>query len=213
MKLNWGRFLLVADRKEVEDLLEAAWQQLDVLLHPTGGDVGMRAVQALGDRVVGVARTEREAIEPSTRPGLMLADIRLVDGSSGIHAVNEILRTFSVPGPFRRPAHRHQPELNFLIRSSCRFSDVLYEARGQIDDFAGTRVLPSSMTPQKVPGRQRPILLEMAQWQWRAGLERLDRNVATYLSNDGQREQFAHQKPLIVRQLWHDNFQKVVGFP
>ena len=53
----------------------------------------------------------------------------------------------------------------------------------------------------------------MAKWQWRAGLERLDCNVASHFSNDGQGEQFAYQKLLIVRQFRHDNFEKVVGFP
>jgi DNA-directed RNA polymerase specialized sigma24 family protein len=41
-------------------------------------------VQSLGHRVVRVARTEREAIAAvtQTRPGLVLADIQLADGSS-----------------------------------------------------------------------------------------------------------------------------------
>jgi DNA-directed RNA polymerase specialized sigma24 family protein len=56
-------------------------------------------VQGLGHRVVRVARTERQAIDAvmQTRPGLVLADIQLADGSSGVDAVNEILRTYSVP--------------------------------------------------------------------------------------------------------------------
>ena len=46
----------------------------------------------LGHRVIGVARTHREALAlaKSMRPGLILADIQLADGSSGIDAVNEI---------------------------------------------------------------------------------------------------------------------------
>src|SRR4051812_16360021 len=63
------------------------------------------------------------------------------------------------------------------------------------------------------PTRNRLRSLKVAEWQWRAGLQRLDCNVATYFSNDRQGEQFAYQKPLIIRQLWHDNFEKVVGFP
>jgi CheY-like chemotaxis protein len=56
-------------------------------------------VQELGHRVVRIARTEMEAIKAvmQARPGLILADIRLADGSSGLDAVNEILRDFSVP--------------------------------------------------------------------------------------------------------------------
>jgi CheY-like chemotaxis protein len=56
-------------------------------------------VEEQGHRVVNVARTHREAIEAvkRERPGLILADIQLADGSSGLEAVNQILETFSVP--------------------------------------------------------------------------------------------------------------------
>jgi CheY-like chemotaxis protein len=48
---------------------------------------------------VGVARTHQEAVEAAGRhrPGLILADIQLADGSSGLEAVNQILGSFSVP--------------------------------------------------------------------------------------------------------------------
>ena len=56
-------------------------------------------VEELGHRVVNVARTHSEAIEAVNqgRPGLILADIQLADGSSGLEAVNQILDSFSVP--------------------------------------------------------------------------------------------------------------------
>jgi len=56
-------------------------------------------VEDLGHRVTGVARTHREAVElvERERPGLILADIQLADGSSGLEAVNQILSSFSVP--------------------------------------------------------------------------------------------------------------------
>jgi len=56
-------------------------------------------VEELGHRVVNVARTHREAVAAVSkeRPGLILADIQLADGSSGLEAVNQILDTFSVP--------------------------------------------------------------------------------------------------------------------
>jgi CheY-like chemotaxis protein len=46
----------------------------------------------LGHRIIGIARTHAEAVRlaKSMRPGLILADIQLADGSSGIDAVNEI---------------------------------------------------------------------------------------------------------------------------
>ncbi|WP_374307914.1 response regulator [Methylocella sp.] len=56
-------------------------------------------VEEQGHRVIAVARTHREAVEAVARerPGLILADIQLADGSSGLEAVNEILGSFSVP--------------------------------------------------------------------------------------------------------------------
>jgi DNA-directed RNA polymerase specialized sigma24 family protein/CheY-like chemotaxis protein len=81
-----------------------------------------RLVTALGHRVVKIARTERQAIEAvkRARPGLVLADILLADGSSGLDAVNEILRTFSVPVIFvtaypQRLLTGTRPEPTFLI--------------------------------------------------------------------------------------------------
>jgi CheY-like chemotaxis protein len=56
-------------------------------------------VEELGHSVVGMARTHREALTAmeKARPGLILADIQLADGSSGLEAVNEILEAFSTP--------------------------------------------------------------------------------------------------------------------
>ena len=56
-------------------------------------------VEDLGHRVVDVARTHREALKSMEqhRPGLILADIQLADGSSGLEAVNEILESLEVP--------------------------------------------------------------------------------------------------------------------
>lgn len=50
-------------------------------------------VQAMGHEVTGIARTHTAAIELAgdRRPDLILADIQLADGSSGIDAVNELL--------------------------------------------------------------------------------------------------------------------------
>src|SRR5262249_7273700 len=50
-------------------------------------------VEGLGHKVMGVARTHAEAVKAIARqkPGLVLADIQLADGSSGLDAVNEML--------------------------------------------------------------------------------------------------------------------------
>ena len=51
-------------------------------------------VESLGHRVIGVARTHAAAVTlaKAKRPGLILADIQLADGSSGLDAVNELLQ-------------------------------------------------------------------------------------------------------------------------
>jgi DNA-binding NarL/FixJ family response regulator len=79
-------------------------------------------VENLGHAVTGVARTHREAtkLAAKSRPGLILADIQLADGSSGIEAVNQILTTFEVPVIFitafpERLLTGVQPEPAFLI--------------------------------------------------------------------------------------------------
>jgi DNA-directed RNA polymerase specialized sigma24 family protein len=79
-------------------------------------------VERLGHRVTGMARTHSEAIGAfdANRPGLILADIQLADGSSGLSAVNEILTGFDVPVVFitafpERLLTGDRPEPTFLI--------------------------------------------------------------------------------------------------
>ncbi len=79
-------------------------------------------VEELGHEVTTVARTHREAVEAIKRaePGLILADIQLADGSSGLDAVNEILGAVSAPVIFitaypERFLTGEPPEPAFLI--------------------------------------------------------------------------------------------------
>ncbi|WMS42088.1 response regulator [Acuticoccus sp. MNP-M23] len=79
-------------------------------------------VESLGHEVAGIARTHTEAIDAvnSRQPGLVLADIQLADGSSGLDAVNEILSTMNVPVIFitaypERLLTGDRPEPAFLI--------------------------------------------------------------------------------------------------
>lgn len=79
-------------------------------------------VQELGHDVTGIARTHKEAISlvKMRRPGLVLADIQLADGSSGLDAVNEILTSIDVPVIFitaypERLLTGNKPEPAFLI--------------------------------------------------------------------------------------------------
>jgi len=88
-------------------------------------------VESLGHRVIGVARTHGEAISltKDTRPGLILADIQLADGSSGLDAVNELLSTFAVPVIFitafpERFLTGERPEPAFLIAKPFQPSTV-----------------------------------------------------------------------------------------
>ncbi|MGX1100358.1 response regulator [Amorphus sp. MBR-141] len=55
-------------------------------------------VERFGHEVVGVARTRREAVmlARKTRPGLILADIQLADGSSGIDAITDLRASIDV---------------------------------------------------------------------------------------------------------------------
>jgi len=79
-------------------------------------------VESLGHRVVGTARTHAEAtaLYKKTHPKMILADIQLADGSSGIDAVNEILSTTTVPVIFitafpERLLTGERPEPTFLV--------------------------------------------------------------------------------------------------
>jgi len=79
-------------------------------------------VEGLGHRVVGTARTHAEAtaLAKVKQPGLILADIQLADGSSGLDAVNEMLPSFAVPVIFitaypERFLTGERPEPAFLI--------------------------------------------------------------------------------------------------
>jgi DNA-directed RNA polymerase specialized sigma24 family protein/CheY-like chemotaxis protein len=79
-------------------------------------------VMQLGHDVTTIARTHTEAVRAAmkNRPGLILADIQLADGSSGLDAVNEILGTEEVPVIFitafpERFLTGQAPEPAFLI--------------------------------------------------------------------------------------------------
>lgn len=79
-------------------------------------------VQGLGHQVVGIARTHDEAVKlfKKEKPGMILADIQLADGSSGIDAVNDILKDNLLPVIFitafpERLLTGQRPEPTFLV--------------------------------------------------------------------------------------------------
>ena len=88
-------------------------------------------VESLGHRVTGVARTHDEAIElyKRTKPKMVLADIQLADGSSGIDAVNDILKDETLPVIFitafpERLLTGEKPSYFSSSPSSPGFSDL-----------------------------------------------------------------------------------------
>jgi len=95
-------------------------------------------VQELGHDVIRVARTETEAVAEvrRRRPGLVLADIQLADGSSGLDAVNTILKDVEVPVIFitafpERLLTGNKPEPAFLITKPFQ-PDALKAAISQV---------------------------------------------------------------------------------
>ncbi len=90
-----------------------------------------RVARELGHTVVGVAATRGEAVAMAqeTRPGLVLADVRLADGSSGLDAAADILRSFAIPVIFITAFPEHlltgdRPEPAFLITKPFREDTV-----------------------------------------------------------------------------------------
>jgi DNA-directed RNA polymerase specialized sigma24 family protein len=79
-------------------------------------------MEQLGHEVATIARTHTEAVRAALRsePGLILADIQLADGTSGLEAVNEILGHVEAPVIFittfpERFLTGQAPEPAFLI--------------------------------------------------------------------------------------------------
>jgi DNA-directed RNA polymerase specialized sigma24 family protein/CheY-like chemotaxis protein len=123
--------ILDVDVPTVRNLMEGAGRELateiatDVLIIEDEPLIAMDIeglVESLGHGVIGIARTHAEAIQIAgkQRPGLILADIQLADGSSGLDAVNELLKSFDVPVIFitaypERFLTGERPEPAFLI--------------------------------------------------------------------------------------------------
>ncbi len=125
-----GAILGVSER-EVEALLDQASEDIsaqvatEIMIIEDEPLIAMDIedmVSSLGHHVAGVARTHEEAVAlyERTRPRMILADIQLADGSSGIDAVNEILRDATLPVIFitafpERLLTGTKPEPAFLV--------------------------------------------------------------------------------------------------
>ncbi len=123
--------ILGAPPSEIEALISEAQQEIDAELatdvliiedEPVIATDIEALVRELGHRVMDVAATRTEAVDAVARatPGLVLADIQLADGSSGIDAVKDILGRHDVPVIFitafpERLLTGERPEPTFLI--------------------------------------------------------------------------------------------------
>jgi CheY-like chemotaxis protein len=146
--------ILSTDQAEVEELIADAQREIDAELatdvliiedEPViAADIEALA-RELGHNVVDIAATRGEAIEAVAKhkPGLILADIQLADGSSGIDAVREILGRFDVPVIFitafpERLLTGERPEPTFLITKPFQ-PETVKAAIGQALFFHPTR--------------------------------------------------------------------------
>lgn len=116
---------------DAEELIEQAGREIaeqvatDVLIIEDEPIIALdieTLVRELGHSVTGVARTHKEAVAlvGQKRPGLVLADIQLADGSSGLEATAEILKSIDLPVIFitaypERLLTGDRPEPAFLI--------------------------------------------------------------------------------------------------
>jgi DNA-directed RNA polymerase specialized sigma24 family protein/CheY-like chemotaxis protein len=119
------------DTDEVQGLVDQAKDEMASLMSTTvliiedepliAADIE-DIVTSLGHTTIGIARTRSEAVKKTREqtPGLVLADIQLADGSSGIDAVNEMLADFEAPVIFitaypERLLTGTRPEPTFLM--------------------------------------------------------------------------------------------------
>lgn len=124
-------YIMGRDPSDVELLVQDAIAEIDresatsVLIIEDEPLISMQLedlVRSLGHDVCGMAATRTQALEIVQReqPGLVLADIQLADGSSGLDAVDDILRMGSVPVIFitaypERLLTGDRPEPTYLI--------------------------------------------------------------------------------------------------
>jgi DNA-directed RNA polymerase specialized sigma24 family protein len=132
--------ILDVPREKLQDLVEESGRELaaqiatDILIIEDEVLIALdleNLVESLGHRTIGIARTRAEAIALSRakRPGLILADIQLADGSSGLEAVNDLLNSFEVPVIFitaypERFLTGERPEPAFLVSKPYQQSTV-----------------------------------------------------------------------------------------
>ena len=141
---------------EIIDLVQQAVAEIDrenttsVLIIEDEPLIAMQLedlVSSLGHEICGTAATRTQAREVAERamPGLVLADIQLADGSSGLDAVDDILSIASVPVIFitaypERLLTGDRPEPTYLITKPFQ-EDTVRAAISQALFFGSSRPL------------------------------------------------------------------------
>jgi len=132
--------ILDVDRSTLQGLVEESGRELaaqiatDILIIEDEVMIALdleNLVEGLGHRCIGTARTRAEAVAmaKTKRPGLVIADIQLADGSSGLDAVNEMFNSFEAPVIFitaypERFLSGERPEPAFLVSKPYQKSTV-----------------------------------------------------------------------------------------
>ena len=138
--IDEAAFVMDREPSEVEALVQQAVEEIDresttsVLIIEDEPLISMQLedlVRSLGHEVCGMAatRTQAQQIVAETTPGLVLADIQLADGSSGLDAVDDILKIGSVPVIFitaypERLLTGDRPEPTYLVTKPFQESTV-----------------------------------------------------------------------------------------
>lgn len=133
--------ILEVGEKDIESLLDVAGQEIahqvatNVLIIEDELLIAMdleTIVTSLGHTVQDVATTKTEALSAvkKQRPGLILADVKLADGSSGLDAAKEIVAESEVPIIFitaypEKVLTGERPEPTFLISKPFQRETVM----------------------------------------------------------------------------------------
>lgn len=150
-----GKILQIPPR-DVEKLVDQALAEIEtetasrVLIIEDEPLISMQLeslVEELGHEVVGTAATRTQALDifRNAPSGLILADIQLADGSSGIDAVEDLLRLADVPVIFitaypEKLLTGERPEPTYLITKPFR-EDTVRAAISQALFFGTSRAL------------------------------------------------------------------------
>jgi CheY-like chemotaxis protein/DNA-directed RNA polymerase specialized sigma24 family protein len=132
--------IMELDPRDIETMVQQAVEEIDresttsVLIIEDEPLISMQLedlVRSLGHDICGTAatRTQAQEVVAERTPGLVLADIQLADGSSGLDAVDDILAIDSVPVIFitaypERLLTGDRPEPTYLVTKPFQESTV-----------------------------------------------------------------------------------------